>query len=87
MNQLIPIETIASKILVIRGIKIMLANDLAELYGVETKRLTETVKRNIKRFPPDFMFQLTNDEFKNLRSQFASSSWGGRRYPNGTSHE
>ncbi len=57
----------------------MLDSDLAELYGVETKRLNEQVKRNIDRFPEDFMFQLTESEFKNLKSQNATSSWGGRR--------
>lgn len=57
----------------------MLDQDLAELYGVETRRLNEQVKRNINRFPEDFMFQLSETEFKNLKSQFAISSWGGRR--------
>ncbi len=54
--------------------------DLAELYGVETKRLKEQVRRNIERFPADFRFDLTKEEIKNLRSQFATSSWGGTRY-------
>lgn len=54
--------------------------DLAELYDVETKRLKEAVRRNLERFPPDFMFQLNEDEFNNLRSQIATSSWGGTRY-------
>jgi len=58
----------------------MLDRDLAELYGVETKRLKEQVRRNIERFPEDFMFELTKEEIKNLRSQFATSSWGGARY-------
>ena len=58
----------------------MLDKDLAELYGVETKRLKEQVRRNIERFPEDFMFALTKEELKNLRSQFATSSWGGARY-------
>lgn len=58
----------------------MLDFDLAELYGVETKRLKEAVRRNKKRFPPDFMFELTKKEWINLRSQIASSSWGGLRY-------
>ena len=80
MTTLIPIELIASKIYLIRGIKVMLDRDLAELYGVETKRLKEQVRRNIVRFPEDFMFELTKDEIKNLRSQFATSSWGGARY-------
>ena len=80
MTTLVPIELIASKIYLIRGIKVMLDRDLAELYGVETKRLKEQVRRNIERFPEDFMFELTKDEIKNLRSQFATSSWGGARY-------
>jgi len=57
----------------------MLDNDLAELYEVETRRLNEQVQRNIDRFPEDFMFQLTEEEFANLKSQIATSSWGGRR--------
>ena len=57
----------------------MLDEDLAELYGVETRRLNEQVKRNIARFPEDFMFQLTNEEYENLKSQIATSNWGGRR--------
>jgi hypothetical protein len=58
----------------------MIDRDLAELYGVETKRLKEQVRRNISRFPEDFMFILTNQEVRNLRSQIATSSWGGTRY-------
>ena len=74
----IPIE---NRILMIRGHRVMLDSDLAEVYSVTTKRLMEQVKRNIERFPEDFMFQLTRDEYENLRSQFANSSqWGGRRY-------
>ena len=80
MTKLVPIELIASKIYLIRSIKVMLDRDLAELYGVETKRLKEQVRRNIERFPADFMFELTKEEIKNLRSQFATSSWGGARY-------
>jgi len=75
------VENIETRILTIRGEKVMLDADLAELYGVETKRLNEQVRRNIERFPEDFMFQLTNKELANLRSQFATSSWGGRRSP------
>jgi len=71
---------IKSKIHEIRGVKVMLDFDLAEIYGVETKRLNEQVSRNKKRFPGDFMFQLTNQEFIILRSQFATSRWGGIRY-------
>lgn len=70
---------VIGKIHVIRGQKVMLDEDLAELYEVQTKRLNEQVKRNKDRFPIDFMFQLTKDEFKNLKSQNATSSWGGRR--------
>jgi hypothetical protein len=76
---IMPDEIVMSKILLIRGKKVMTDRDLAELYGVPTKRLNEQVKRNIDRFPGDFMFQLTDEEFENLRSQFATSSWGGRR--------
>ena len=75
----IPDETVISKIYFIRNEKVMLDNELAELYGVETRRLNEQVKRNIDRFPEDFMFQLTETEFENLKSQIATSSWGGRR--------
>ncbi len=74
-------DNIAAQIFFVRGEKVLLDFDLAVLYGVETKRLKETVRRNRKRFPNDFMFELTEEEFINLRSQFASSSWGGRRYP------
>ena len=59
----------------------MLDSELAELYDVETKVLVQAVKRNFERFPDDFMFQLSAEEFTNLRSQFVTSSWGGRRYP------
>jgi len=66
----------------IRGDKVILDEDLAELYGVENKQLIRNVKRNLVRFPADFMFQLTNQEFKDLKSQFATTSqWGGRRTP------
>lgn len=75
----IPNEIITNKIYLIRNEKVMLDNDLAELYQVETKRLNERVKRNIERFPDDFMFQLSKEEWINLKSQFATSSWGGRR--------
>ena len=73
------IEQIQPKIFEIRGQKVMLDRDLAQMYGVETKRLNEQIKRNMKRFPEDFMFQLTKEEFQNLKSQFATSSWGGTR--------
>ena len=69
-----------SKIYVIRGQKVMLDMDLAELYGVETKQLKRAVRRNEKRFPMDFMFELSQKEFENLRSNFGTSRWGGIRY-------
>jgi hypothetical protein len=72
-------ETIVEKIYIIRGQKVMLDRDLAEMYGVEVKRLNQAVKRNTSRFPGDFMFQLNQDEFQNLKSQFVTSSWGGIR--------
>lgn len=75
----IPDEVVMSKIYVVRDQKVMLDEDLAELYGVETKRLNEQVKRNIDRFPEDFMFGLSEQEFADLKSQNATSSWGGRR--------
>ena len=68
------IEAIRARIYEIRGKKVMLDRDLAELYHVETKRLNEAVKRNIERFPPDFMFQLSKDEFQYWRSQIATSN-------------
>ena len=79
---IVPVERIESRILLIRGHKMMLDSDLAELYRVSTKRLNEQVKRNKGRFPADFMFQLTVDETRALRSQFATSNRGrgGRRY-------
>jgi len=76
------IKNIEQKIIEIRGIKGMLDSDLAMLYGVETKRLNEQVRRNIDRFPYDFMFQLSKEEFDSLRSQIATTNGrGGRRYP------
>ena len=78
---LVPIEYVEQRILELRGTKVILDSDLAELYGVETKRLNEQVKRNSERFPSDFVFQLTQEEFENLKSQSATSSrtHGGRR--------
>ncbi|MBW1849346.1 MAG: ORF6N domain-containing protein [Deltaproteobacteria bacterium] len=74
MKDIIPVERIAKKIYLIRDTKVMLDRDLAELYGVETKRLKEQVKRNLDRFPEDFMLELSKDELKNWRSQFATSN-------------
>jgi phage regulator Rha-like protein len=79
-KSLVPIDLIQKKILLVRGEKVMLDQDLAELYGVETGQLTRQIRRNFDRFPEDFMFQLTKEEFDILRSQSGSSSWGGRRY-------
>ncbi len=73
-------EIIVSKIYTVRGQKIMLDKDLAEMYGVETKHLKRQVKRNMERFPEEFMFELTAKEFENLRSQNGTTSWGGSRY-------
>lgn len=87
---IVPMEHVTQAILLIRGHKVILDEDLAALYEVETKALNRAVKRNLDRFPDDFMFQLTTDEFDNLRyqsgtsslrSQIGTSSWGGRRYP------
>jgi len=81
MSTVIATEQIEQKILLIHGHKVMLDSDLAELYGVQTKALTRAVKRNLDRFPGDFMFQLTPDEVEDLRRQFGTSKGrGGRRY-------
>jgi hypothetical protein len=77
-NLAVPVERIENKIYFLRGQKVMLDFDLAQLYGVETKYLKRQVKRNIRRFPSDFMFQLTGKEY--LRCQNVTSSYGGRRY-------
>ena len=80
-GSLIPLARIQGAILQLRGERVMLDADLATLYGVETKVLIQAVKRNIERFPDDFMFQLTDDEFERLRSQIVTSNRrGGRRY-------
>ncbi len=80
MNNIIPTELIAEKIFLIRGKRVMLDRDLSMLYDVETKALKQAVKRNIERFPEDFMFILSNQEFRTLRSQIVTSSYGGTRY-------
>ena len=79
LQALVAEQKILNRIYAIRGQKVMLDEDLAEMYGVETRRLNEQLKRNIKRFPKDFMFTLTAKEYENLKSQNATSSWGGRR--------
>ncbi len=73
-------QEILKKIYIVRGEKVMLDRDLAALYGVETKVFNQSVKRNAARFPKDFMFTLTDNEWQNLRSQIVTSSWGGARY-------
>ena len=90
LSSLIPIQIIEQKIFLFRGLKVMLDADLATLYGVETKALTRAVRRNLDRFPDDFMFLLTDAEFKTLRRHFGTSksaadsgeteTRGGRRY-------
>jgi hypothetical protein len=76
----LPDESIINKIYMIRGWKVMIDSDLAELYGVETRRLKEQVRRNIRRFPEDFMFVINHEELRSLRSQIATSNRGGTRY-------
>lgn len=80
--QVVAAPSIEKRIFVVRGRQVMLDEDLADLYGVETKRLVQQVKRNLKRFPEDFMLQLTKTETETLRSQIATSNdgRGGRRY-------
>jgi len=81
-NLAVSLERIEQAIYLIRGQKVMLDRDLAALYGVETKALKQAVRRNLERFPEDFMYVLTRQEFSNLRSQsVTSNSWGGVRYP------
>ena len=80
MNEMMNPARIERRIYLIRGYKVMMDRDLAELYGVKTKVLIQAVKRNRYRFPDDFMLRLTEKEFRNLRSQIVTSSWGGRRH-------
>jgi hypothetical protein len=82
MEIIVQQEAIERKIYLIRGHKVMLSTDLSELYEVEPRVLVQAVKRNIDRFPSDFMFQLNEIEFENLKSQFVISSWGGMRRAN-----
>lgn len=80
--QLQQLENIENLIRFIRGKQVMLDRDLARLYGVEARALNQAVQRNIERFPDDFMFQLTKEEFENLKSQNVISRWGGiRKWP------
>jgi hypothetical protein len=78
-KEIIPVERIAQRILYLRGQQVMLSQDLAALDGVAVKALNQAVKRNASRFPSDFVFQLTSEEFENLKSQIVTSSWGGLR--------
>ncbi len=78
-EQILPAKNIQERIFTIRGVQVILDTDLAEMYQVPTSRINEQVKRNLDRFPEDFMFQLTASEWQNLKSQNAISSWGGRR--------
>ena len=80
MPNIVPSRLIESRIYEFRGTKVMVDSDLAELYDVQTKALNQAVTRNRERFPEDFLFRLTDEEFGNLRSQTVTSSWGGRRY-------
>ncbi len=75
---LVEYEVVRSKISIVRGVRVMFGRDLAELYSVETKVIMQAVQRNIDRFPSDFMFQLSNEEFMSLKSQFVTSNEGGR---------
>ena len=77
---IVKVEDITNRIYTLRGVHVMLDEDLAKLYEVETRALNQAVKRNKDRFPDEFMFQLTEEEYENLRSQIVTSSWGGRRY-------
>lgn len=79
MNSLVTVEGIQKRIFLLRGQKVMLSMDLAELYDVEVRALVQAVKRNRERFPDDFMFQLNKTEFAHLKSQIVTSSWGGAR--------
>jgi len=79
MRKMLSLGDISSKIFIIRGCNVMLSMHLAKLYRVETRVLVQAMKRNIERFPADFMFQLTSREFKILKSQFVTSRWGGMR--------
>ena len=79
MDEAMGLAAIQSKIIELRGVKVMLDRDLAALYRVETKQLNRAVKRNVERFPSSYMFQLNECEYKDLKCQFGTSSWGGVR--------
>jgi len=77
---IVRLEQIEDKLIIIQGEKVLLDSDVAEVYSVETKRINEAVKNNPDKFPDGYIVALTKDEFANLRSKFSTSSWGGRRY-------
>jgi hypothetical protein len=83
MTEIVPMKSIAPKIYIVHDVRVMLDRDLAELYGVKTKTLKQAVRRNINRFPEDFMFELSKEDFENWRSQFVTSNRDrmGLRYP------
>jgi ORF6N domain len=78
-HEVVPVGRIAQVIYLVRGEKVLMDEDLAQLYGVQTRVLNQAVRRHLDRFPEDFMFRLTGEEFANLKSQSVTSSWGGRR--------
>ncbi|MHB8874310.1 MAG: ORF6N domain-containing protein [Myxococcaceae bacterium] len=80
MSRIVPLPGIAKRIRFLRGHRVLLSNDLSQLYEVEPRELVQAVKRNMERFPDDFMFQVTASEIESLRSQSVISSWGGTRY-------
>ncbi|MBI4439407.1 ORF6N domain-containing protein [Candidatus Woesearchaeota archaeon] len=87
-TELVVSDEVRSMINTVRGLQVILDSDLAELYGVLTGNLNKAVKRNINRFPNDFMFQLTQEEYENLKFQFGTSKWGGiRKLPFGFTHQ
>jgi len=80
MSNIVKLENIEDKIITIRKQQVLLDSDIADLYGVETKRINEAVKNNPDRFPDGFLLEMTDEEYENLRSKISTSSWGGKRY-------
>ena len=78
MSNVVPYADVEKKIITVRGQKVILDSDVAELYGVETKRVNEAVKNNLNKFPQGYIFSLDQNEWKSLRSKFSTSSWGGK---------
>lgn len=81
MSSVVKIEQVEGKVMTIRETPCLIDSDVAEMYGVETKRINEAVKNNLDKFPADYMFEISEQEAEILRSKFSTSSWGGRRYP------